>query len=123
MEKLLNKLPARSRKTVIAAVGGSVLVVGVIMIPYPGPGWLVVFMGLAILAQEFPWASRALHYGRGRYDAWNAWIKRQNKFIQSLTFIATCAVVIVTIWLVNGYGLVNSWFHLKLDWLNSPFVR
>lgn len=101
-------------------VGGTVLVVGVIMIPYPGPGWLVVFMGLAILAQEFPWAGRALTYARGRYDAWNRWIKRQNKFVQSLTFIATCAVVILTIWLLNGYGLLNSWLHLGLPWLVSP---
>jgi len=122
VEKLLNKLPARSRKSVVAIVGGVVLVVGTIMIPYPGPGWLVVFMGLAILAQEFPWAGRVLQYGRRRYDAWSAWIARQNMAVRSLTFIATCAVVIVTIWLINGYGLLNEWFDLGIDWLNSPFV-
>ncbi|HVE95418.1 MAG TPA: PGPGW domain-containing protein [Pseudonocardiaceae bacterium] len=27
------------------------------MIPYPGPGWLVVFAGLIILGTEFAWPS------------------------------------------------------------------
>lgn len=51
-----------------------VLVVGVIAIPYPGPGWLIVFAGLAILATEFDWARRVLRYARGKYDAWTAWL-------------------------------------------------
>ncbi len=123
MEKLLDKLPARTRKTVIGIVGGTVLVVGVVMIPYPGPGWLVVFMGLALLSQEFTWAKRALVYGRGRYDAWNQWIKRQPFIIRSLTFIATSMVVVLTLWLINAYGIFNSWLHLGLPWLESPFLR
>lgn len=90
------------------------------MIPYPGPGWLVVFMGLAILSQEYPWAKRALHYGHRKYDEWTLWIARQNRFVQSLTFIGTTIVVVVTIWLVNGYGLLNSWFNLQQGWLVSP---
>lgn len=120
MDKLLNKLPARTRVIVVGIVGGTVLVVGVIMIPYPGPGWLVVFMGLAILAQEFTWAERSLQYGRQKYDAWNQWIARQNIVIRSITFLATAIVVIATVWLVNGYGLMNQWFNLGLPWLVSP---
>lgn len=120
MEKFLNNLPRRSRKLVIGIVGGVVLVVGVVMIPYPGPGWLVVFGGLAILAQEFPWARRALGYGRSKYQAWNDWIKEQSIVVRSLTFIATTVVVVVTVWILNGYGLVNGWFRLGLPWLTSP---
>lgn len=112
----------RVQKFTVGLAGGVVLVVGVIAIPYPGPGWLIVFSGLAILSKEFPWASRVLKFARSKYDDWNAWIKRQNMIVRSLTFIATAAVVIVTIWLVNGYGLINSWLELGLDWLNSPFV-
>jgi uncharacterized protein (TIGR02611 family) len=55
-----------------------VLVAGIIMIPYPGPGWLVVFIGLAILGTEFDWARRLLSYARSRYDRWNAWQHRQH---------------------------------------------
>ena len=123
MKNAYEQLPKRWRKIVVGVAGGSVLIVGIIAIPYPGPGWLIVFAGLGILSKEFPWASRVLHYARKKYDAWNIWIKKQNRFVQSLTFIATCAVVIVTIWLGNGYGLLNGWLSLGQDWLRSPFVR
>ncbi|HEY0965296.1 MAG TPA: TIGR02611 family protein [Candidatus Saccharimonadales bacterium] len=113
----------RVQKFAVGIAGGTVLIVGVIAIPYPGPGWLIVFAGLAILAREFPWAGRVLHYARGKYDAWNVWIKKQSWFVKSLTFVLTCVVVVVTIWLVNGYGLLNSWFNLGQDWIVSPLFR
>lgn len=120
---MTERLPVKWRKIVTAVAGGSVLIVGIVAIPYPGPGWLIVFAGLAILAREFPWASRLLKFGRGKYDDWNRWTKRQNVFIRSLTFTATAIVVIMTVWLVNGYGLIDNWFNLGQDWLHSPIVR
>lgn len=119
---MVDRLPPHWRKLIVAVAGGSVLLVGIVAIPYPGPGWLIVFAGLAILSTEFAWAERALKHGREKYDQWNKWIKRQNWFIQSLAFIATSIVVILTIWLVNGYGLLNGWLHLGQTWLRSPFV-
>ena len=42
-------------------VGGFVLLVaGIAMIALPGPGWLTIAAGLAILAGEFLWARRLL---------------------------------------------------------------
>ncbi|HEY1085559.1 MAG TPA: TIGR02611 family protein [Candidatus Saccharimonadales bacterium] len=120
---MVDRLPSKWRKIVVGVSGGSVLVVGIIAIPYPGPGWLIVFAGLAILAKEFPWAARALKFGRDKYDDWNKWIKRQNWFIKSLTFIGTTIVVVLTLWLVNAYGLINGWFNLGIEWLNSPILR
>ena len=32
----------------------------------PGPGWVVVIIGLAILATEFEWAQRILHWTKER---------------------------------------------------------
>lgn len=46
------------RKSGIAIIGISVILIGIPMIPLIGPGWLVVFTGLAILASEFAWAGR-----------------------------------------------------------------
>lgn len=40
--------------------GFTVLAVGVVLLPLPGPGWVVIFAALAILAREFTWARRAL---------------------------------------------------------------
>ena len=112
----------RIRRFAVGVGGGAVLLVGIVAIPYPGPGWLIVFAGLAILAKEFPWAAKALRFGREKYDAWSDWIKKQNIFVKSLTFLATSIVVVATIWLLNGYGLLNSWFDLQQDWLQSPLV-
>ena len=43
-------------------VGLAVVVAGVIMLPLPGPGWLVIFGGMAIWATEFVWAQLVLRW-------------------------------------------------------------
>jgi len=45
-----------ARRIVIAVVGGTVLLVGLIMLVTPGPGMVVIPIGLAILGLEFAWA-------------------------------------------------------------------
>ena len=40
--------------------GVVLLVAGTLMLVLPGPGLLVIFIGLALLATEFAWARRAL---------------------------------------------------------------
>ncbi len=59
------------------------LAVGILAIPYPGPGWAIVFVGLAILATEFDWARRLLAYTRKRYDKVMAWFRRQGLWVQA----------------------------------------
>lgn len=46
------------RKFGVAVVGIVVILIGIPLIPLVGPGWLIVFTGLAILASEFEWADR-----------------------------------------------------------------
>jgi uncharacterized protein (TIGR02611 family) len=42
-------------------VGGfTLLLIGVVMLVTPGPGWLVIFLGLGLLAAEFVWAKRLM---------------------------------------------------------------
>jgi uncharacterized protein (TIGR02611 family) len=43
-----------------ALAGFVVLLVGVVMLFTPGPGWAAIVLGLAMLALEFAWAERAL---------------------------------------------------------------
>jgi len=45
-----------AKRIAIGIVGGSVLVVGVLMIVLPGPAFVVIPLGLGILAIEFAWA-------------------------------------------------------------------
>ncbi|MGW5053917.1 TIGR02611 family protein [Actinokineospora sp. NPDC004072] len=104
----------------VAVIGAAVLAAGALMIPYPGPGWLVVFAGLAILAVEFPWARRLLDFARARYDAWLAWLKRQHWTIRVLVLSFTCLVVLATLWLLGVFALVGGWVGAEWPWLRSP---
>lgn len=40
--------------------GFTLLGLGAIMLITPGPGWLVMFLGLTLLAAEFVWARRLM---------------------------------------------------------------
>ena len=111
----------QTKKIVIAVVGTIVLLLGIVMIPYPGPGWLVVFTGLAILATEFAFAQKILDKIRGKYNEWQVWLKGQNLFIRIIVLAFTGLVILVTAWLLNSFGVVNRIFNLNIDWLVSPF--
>jgi uncharacterized protein (TIGR02611 family) len=50
----------RARRLVIMIVGTTVLVLGLAMIVLPGPAFVVIPVGLAILGTEFAWARRWL---------------------------------------------------------------
>jgi tellurite resistance protein TerC len=42
-------------------IGGfTLLLIGIVMLVTPGPGWLVIFLGLGLLAAEFVWAKRLM---------------------------------------------------------------
>jgi uncharacterized protein (TIGR02611 family) len=61
---------ARSgRRMLVLLVGCSVLGAGVAMLALPGPGLLVIIVGLAILATEFAWAERMLDRAAGSAHA------------------------------------------------------
>ncbi|HEY6641595.1 PGPGW domain-containing protein [Povalibacter sp.] len=50
-----------ARCCAISLVGGTVLLVGILMIVFPGPAIVVIPAGLAILGLEFAWAKHWLH--------------------------------------------------------------
>ena len=45
-----------ARRIAISIVGGTVLLIGIAMLVLPGPGLVVIPLGLAILGVEFAWA-------------------------------------------------------------------
>lgn len=57
-----------ARKVAVAIAGGLVLAVGIAMIVLPGPAFVVIPIGLTILATEFEWARRMLHRVRERAE-------------------------------------------------------
>ena len=48
--------------------GFTLLVLGVVMIVTPGPGWLVIALALGVLAAEFVWARQLLDHMKERGD-------------------------------------------------------
>jgi tellurite resistance protein TerC len=55
-----------ARRIAVAVVGGTVLLVGFALIVLPGPAFVVIPVGLAILGLEFAWARRWLRKVRDR---------------------------------------------------------
>lgn len=119
----MERLGRHSKRVLIGIVGGIVVLAGLVMIPYPGPGWLVVFAGLAILATEFQFAAKVLEFAKGKYDQWVEWLKRQHVGVRIVVLAFTCLVVLITLWLVNAFGIFNALFNLNQEWLVSPLIR
>jgi len=52
------------KKIVVLIVGGTILLIGIVMIFLPGPSFIVIPLGLGILAVEFAWARSLLKKAR-----------------------------------------------------------
>ena len=69
-EKALWYFIKRSGKRIAVAIGGfTIVIVGLILVPLPGPGWLIVFGGLALLpAIGVFFLARKLWWRLGLYE-------------------------------------------------------
>lgn len=65
------------KKILVLIIGGTVLLIGIILIFLPGPSFLVIPAGLAILAIEFSWARKLLQKVRAKlgHSSWNFFSK------------------------------------------------
>jgi uncharacterized protein (TIGR02611 family) len=50
----------QAKRVLRIVVGFTLLLIGVVLLVGPGPGWLVILLGLGLLAAEFVWARRLL---------------------------------------------------------------
>jgi hypothetical protein len=57
-------LPYPIRWAGVAAVGGTLVVVGLVLMVLPGPGIPLLILGLVVLATEFVWAERTVNLVR-----------------------------------------------------------
>lgn len=64
--KLAVWLYGHARRVIVFVVGSTVLLIGIAMIVLPGPAFIVIPLGLAILATEFIWARKWLEYAKRR---------------------------------------------------------
>ncbi|GAA2394652.1 TIGR02611 family protein [Streptomyces glaucosporus] len=92
-------------------VGLAVVVAGALMLVLPGPGWLVIFAGLAIWATEFVWAQIVLRWTRRKVSeaakrALDPRVRRRNMLLTVLG--VAIAAVLVGAYLV-WYGPAVPW--------------
>lgn len=59
----LDRMPV-IRKVIYSVLGATVLLIGIAMLVLPGPAFIVIPIGLAILASEYAWARRIIRRGR-----------------------------------------------------------
>ena len=105
---------------------GAVFLVGLVMVlgglalvPLPGPGWLIVILGIAAWASEFEPASRLLEFVKDKVRAWEQWVRVQPWWVKGLVGLATLAFVGLALWLtmrLTGVpGLLpdswEAWLH------------
>ena len=64
-----------AKRIAISIVGGTVLAIGVAMIVLPGPAFVVIPLGLAILGAEYAWARRWLRKVKERTAYYVARVK------------------------------------------------
>ncbi|MBA4251335.1 MAG: hypothetical protein C0425_06920 [Chlorobiaceae bacterium] len=48
------------KKLIVLVVGGTILAIGIALMVLPGPAFIVIPIGLTILATEFIWAKKIL---------------------------------------------------------------
>ncbi|PSM40022.1 TIGR02611 family protein [Streptomyces dioscori] len=95
----------------VFVVGLAVVVAGVIMLPLPGPGWLVIFGGMAIWATEFVWAQLVLRWTKRKVTeatqkALDPKVRRRNIILTTIGLVIIAALVGVYVW---KFGIEMPW--------------
>jgi uncharacterized protein (TIGR02611 family) len=92
-------------------VGLAVVGAGIVMLPLPGPGWLVIFGGMAIWATEFVWAQLVLRWTKRKVTeaaqrALDPKVRRRNIILTAI------GVVIIAVLL----GIYLQKFGMQMPW-------
>jgi uncharacterized protein (TIGR02611 family) len=107
-------------RVVVGLIGFGIVALGIIMLPAPGPGWVVIFAGLGVLATEFEAARKLLAFARRKYVEWVAWLGRQSALVRILVSSGILLLVAAFAWLFGMFALVGGWFGVDWAWLRSP---
>jgi uncharacterized protein (TIGR02611 family) len=99
-------------------IGAGIIAVGVMLLVLPGPGWALIFLGMAVLATEYAWAHRLLRFTKDKAQgaASSAMAPQNRRRTLVLLLIAALLVASAVAWYVHAYGWTLSgatgWFGL-----------
>ncbi|MFJ1705190.1 TIGR02611 family protein [Kitasatospora sp. NPDC088346] len=100
-----------SWRVIVFLAGLAVVGLGIVMLPMPGPGWVVIFLGMSIWATEFAWAQRVLRWTRRKvaeaaHRAMDPKVRRRNLAITAVVLVLIAAAAA---WYLRRYGLALPW--------------
>ncbi|MFF4357895.1 TIGR02611 family protein [Streptomyces sp. NPDC001604] len=95
----------------VFVVGLAVVVAGIVMLPLPGPGWVVIFGGMAIWATEFVWAQLVLRWTKRKVTeaaqrALDPKVRRRNITLTAIGLVIVGVLVGTYLW---KFGVVMPW--------------
>ncbi|MFB9463611.1 TIGR02611 family protein [Streptomyces cinereospinus] len=92
-------------------VGLGVVVTGIVLLPLPGPGWVIIFGGMAVWATEFVWAQLVLRWTKRKVTeaaqrALDPKVRRRNIVLTTVGCVIMAAIVGFYVW---KFGFVMPW--------------
>jgi uncharacterized protein (TIGR02611 family) len=108
-----------TKKVVIAIVGGAIVVIGLLLVPLPGPGWLIVLAGLGVWAIEFVWARQLLKFVRAQLQRWLVWIGLRPLWQRLLLGAAGLVVLGALAWFALYVGVGREGMETFWDYITT----
>ena len=95
----------------VFVVGLAIVGAGIVMLPLPGPGWVVIFAGMAVWATEFVWAQLVLRWTKRKVTeaakkALDPKVRRRNIALTVIGLVIVGVLVGVYLW---KFGMVMPW--------------
>lgn len=90
------------KKLAAALLGGILTLGGIALLVLPGPGFLLIAAGLAVLATQFAWAQRPLAYAQ---DKAKQGVREVQKSWWRFALAAIAAAALMTIGVLDLTGL------------------
>ena len=94
-------------RLVVLAIGSIILLAGVAMLVFPGPGWAAIVLGLLILATEFRWAEILLEPLQRLINKLASRAKDPQARGENIVFVlgAVIAIALALWWYLARYGV------------------
>ena len=102
----------------IGVLGTLVIALGIILIPFPGPGWAIVILGLAIWALEFAWAKSLLDFTRRHVRAWTSWVGRQSVPVRGVIGVVGLVFIAGVVWASVRVSFGVDLIEKTREWLS-----
>jgi len=93
-----NPTTHRLYRVAVGVAGLVIVVAGLVAVPAPGPGWLIVLVGVSVWASEFEWAQRLLRWAKGVLSRWTEGVQAARWWVRTVVAAGTAALVASIFW-------------------------